>query len=117
MTGSVEQPIFDLADRGRWWWLPREGVGNGLDDVGWAPILDIDAAAVADLLMTLRDAGVAAFASPTESVVQRLRGGGQRKVNYRLWVGTSRFGAAEETLVEVLQGSGGTFGDPVPVGS
>ena len=32
MTGSVERPIAHLEVRGRLWWLPAEGFGNGLED-------------------------------------------------------------------------------------
>jgi hypothetical protein len=63
---SVAHPIEDLAARGRAFWLPRQGTGNGLDAAAWALILtDIDPRIVIDLLDTLAAAAVPAFASTT----------------------------------------------------
>ena len=102
MTGSVERPIADLSVRGRLWWLPREGFGNGLEDESWAPILDVDTRVVSAVLDVLRQAGVPAFASPSHSVAQRLRRTQGQALSYRLWVGTSRYSRAEATLLRVL---------------
>ena len=102
MTGSVERPISHLGLRGRLWWLPTEGFGNGLEDASWAPILDVDARVISAVLNVLREANVPAFASPSQSVAQRLRRTGGQALSYRLWVGSSRYSAAEATLLRVL---------------
>lgn len=101
MTGAMERPIPELVGRNRWW-LPRVGVGYGLDDSGWTPVLEVDATLVGDLLIVLREEGVPAFASPTGSVVHRLRRGRLSRRSFLLWVGTSRYDTAEETLTRTL---------------
>ena len=45
----------------RLYWLPRGGMGNGLDAQTWAPLVDIDAGDLVLLLDTLRDADIAAY--------------------------------------------------------
>jgi hypothetical protein len=39
-------------------WLPPFGHGNGLDAPSWAPLADVDAQLVDELLAAFRDAGV-----------------------------------------------------------
>jgi len=102
MTGSVERPISHLGLRGRLWWLPAEGFGNGLEDASWAPILDVDARVISALLDALRQANVPAFASPSHSVAQRLRRTNGQALSYRAWVGASRYSLAETTLLRVM---------------
>jgi hypothetical protein len=102
MTGSVERPIAHLEARGRLWWLPVEGFGNGLEDASWAPILDVDTRVISALLDALRQANVPAFASPSHTVTQRLRRTHGQALSYRVWVGASRYSAAETTLLRVL---------------
>ena len=96
MTGAMEWTKPDLVGRSRWW-LPRVGVGNGLDDVVWTPVLEVDAQVVADLLVVLREDGVPAFASPI-GVARLFRGTRPTKHRYLLWLGTSRSGMAEARL-------------------
>ncbi|MHB8186763.1 MAG: hypothetical protein ACYDDU_11910 [Dermatophilaceae bacterium] len=102
MTGSVERPIAHLEVRGRLWWLPTEGFGNGLEDASWAPILDVDTCVISALMDALHKANVPAFASPSHSVAQRLRRAHGQALTYRVWVGASRYSAAEATLLRVL---------------
>jgi hypothetical protein len=85
----------------RAWWLPPRGLGNGLDDVGWAQIMDADVALVAPVLEALHSEGIPGYAAPAVSATKRrpARGGRQR---YRIWVGTSYNSRAEDALMRVL---------------
>jgi len=80
--------------RERMWWLPRRGIGNGLDATGWAPILDVDPARVDELLEALGRCAIAAFAGAAAT--------GSGAVT--LWVATERWSAAEDLLMERLRG-------------
>lgn len=102
MTGSIERPLTHLGVRGRLWWLPREGFGNGLEDASWAPILDLDVRVISAVLDVSRQANVPAFASPSHSVAYRLRLTDGQALSYRVWVGASRYSAAEATMLRVL---------------
>ena len=104
MTGSVERPIANLEVRGRLWWLPAEGFGNGLEDASWAPILDVDARVISALLDALRQVNVPAFAAPSHSVAQRLLRTHGQALSYRVWVGASCYSVAETTLLRVMPG-------------
>lgn len=92
MSASVSRPVAQPQRFGRLWWLPSGGISNGIGDDAWAPILDVDADFVAPLLTALRGAGVPAYAAR------------QRAADpiYRLWVGSSAHGRAEETLIKAL---------------
>jgi hypothetical protein len=83
---------------GRLWWLPAHGHGNGLDDQAWAPVLDVDASIMGPLLEALRAAGVPAYAA-TDRPSQSMQGDWP---TYRIWVGTSAYGRAEDTLITVM---------------
>jgi hypothetical protein len=41
MNVPVSRPAEQYGQRGRLWWLPSGGYGNGLDDDAWAPLLEI----------------------------------------------------------------------------
>jgi len=100
MSASISKPATVPQRFGRLWWLPSGGLGNGLDDDAWAPILEVDGDVVAPLLAALGAAGVPAYAAvPTASGAAGHRGG---PPGCRLWVGTSAYGRAEETLIAVL---------------
>jgi hypothetical protein len=105
MSASISQPVRQPERFGRLWWLPPGGLGNGIDDSAWAPILEVDAGLVAPLLAALRAAGVPAYAASTSPALVPC---------YRIWVGSSAHGRAEETLIAVMpsligqpRGSGG----------
>lgn len=99
---------IDRTRFGRLWWLPSNGYGNGLDDVGWAPIVDVIPSAVEPILQALLEEGVAAYAVP-------LGRGGTPRIHrvYRLWIGTSRYNAAEDTLMKLLPELDQRAGGPV----
>jgi len=92
------------------WWLPHGGQGNGLTDAAWAPVADVDADIVKALLGELRTAGVPAYAAPVTRRPQPARRSRQARQArqapgttaagrcYHIWVGTSRYSQAEETL-------------------
>ncbi len=100
MPASVSRPVAQPQPFGRLWWLPSGGIGNGIDDGAWAPILEVSAGLVEPLLAALREAGVPAYAAPAAEPL-RAAVADQRRV-YRLWVGSSAHGRAEETLMKTL---------------
>ena len=98
-----------LGDRGRLWWLPPGGRGNGLDAEGWAPILRLDAALVDEVLRVLHDDGVPAYAAaapPRRAANRRGHGRGGRSgsppARYQLWVGSTTYFRAEQSLMRAL---------------
>jgi hypothetical protein len=82
------------------WWLPAGGKGNGLTDQAWAPVANVPADLVPDLLAELRAARVPAYAAPAapprRSSARRAKRRGEGSCH--LWVGTSAYSRAEETL-------------------
>jgi hypothetical protein len=101
MSVSVSRP-HRLPERfGRLWWLPCKGEGNGLSDGAWALIAEVDAAIVPALLAELRAADVPAYAAPVTArplATSRRRPKVTATQRSRLWVGSSAYGRAEETL-------------------
>jgi hypothetical protein len=93
VSASASRPVHGPERFSRLWWLPARGQGNGLSDQAWAPVADVDAAIVADLLAELRTAGVPAYAAPATG-----RRGRSRGRTYHVWVGTSAYSRAEDTL-------------------
>jgi hypothetical protein len=80
-------------------WLPPFGHGNGLDAPSWAPLADVDAEFVDELLAAFREAGVPAYASPAAWPPGRTRAGRARPpTSDRLWVGAMRYATAEDVL-------------------
>lgn len=102
MTAPVSRPVERPAGPGRLWWLPAGGQGNGLDDAAWAPVLEISEQIVPGVLRALADAGVPGYAAPAHSHGYRLRDRSQQPEAYRLWVGASAHGRAEDVLVAVM---------------
>jgi len=101
MPASISRPVAQPRRFGTLWWLPSGGIGNGLGDDAWAPILDISADLVAPLLAALREAGVPGYAAAgTRHRTPRRHG--SNEPGYRLWVGSSAHGRAEETLISAL---------------
>jgi hypothetical protein len=100
MAASVSRPVTQPQRFGRLWWLPPGGIGNGIDDDAWAPILEVSPDDVEPLLAALREAGVPAYAVRRS----RTERGHRRRTERRcqLWVGSSAHGRAEETLIRVL---------------
>ena len=92
MSASIARPVAQPRRFGRLWWLPSGGIGNGIDDDAWAPILEVSADQVKPVLAALRRAGVPGYAA-------RRRGTAR---SYQLWVGSSAHGRAEETLIRTL---------------
>jgi hypothetical protein len=93
MPASTSRPVRQPERFGLLWWLPLGGRGNGLTDAGWAPVADVDGAVVTALLAELQRAGVPAYAAP---LTRRPKPGAWPR--YQVWVGTSRYSQAEETL-------------------
>ncbi len=102
MNASVSRPAEQTGRRGRLWWLPSGGYGNGLDDDTWAPVLEVSENVVPALLRVLGEAGVPAYAAPARSRASRLSDRSRRPDGYRLWVGASFYGQAEMILVRVM---------------
>jgi hypothetical protein len=103
MQASVSRPVAQPQRSGTLWWLPSGGISNGIGDDAWAPILDVSADLVAPLLAALREAGVPAYAAAgTRPLGTAPRRHGGAEPDYRLWVGSSAHGRAEETLIRAL---------------
>lgn len=102
MTAPVSRSAEQSAGPGRLWWLPAGGYGNGLDDDAWAPVLEVSEQIVADVLRALADAWVPGYAAPARPLGQRLRDRSRLPEPYRLWVGVSAHGRAEEVLLNVM---------------
>lgn len=103
MTASHHWEARDLASRGRLWWLPSSGYGNGLDALSWAPILEVDARIVTILLAELGRAGVPAYAAARAGATPESRRFPHRDwPAYRLWVASTSYAAAEDVLMGVL---------------
>lgn len=102
MTAPVSRPAPRYGGFGRLWWLPSGGFGNGLDDESWAPILEISERVVPQVLSTLRQAEVPAYAAPARPVAGRLRDRSGRPPGYQLWVGGSAYGEAESALLALM---------------
>jgi hypothetical protein len=109
MAPAEHIQLPNLGDRGRLWWLPPGGRGNGLDAEGWAPILRLDAALVDDVLRVLHDEGVPAYAAaaPPRRAADRRgygrrRGRGSPPARYQLWVGSTTYFRAEQSLIRAL---------------
>jgi hypothetical protein len=90
-------PLDAVGPGGRLGWLPAQGIGNGLDDQGWAPILDVDPVVVQPLLRQLRAAGVPAHAAPLPA-----RRRSRRRSAWQIRVGSTHWSAAEECLRSAL---------------
>jgi hypothetical protein len=102
MTAPISRPAEQPASHGRLRWLPVGGYGNGLDDAAWAPVLEISEHAVPDVLGALADAGVPGYAAPAHPPGYRMRDRSGQPETWRLWVGASAHGRAEEVLVAVM---------------
>ncbi|HEY6309381.1 MAG TPA: hypothetical protein VIY52_01030 [Streptosporangiaceae bacterium] len=102
MNASVSRPAEQTGSRGRLWWLPSGGYGNGLDDDSWAPVLEVSEQVVPILLRLLGEAGVPAYAAPARSGASRLGDRTRRPEGYKVWIGASLYGQAELILVRVM---------------
>jgi hypothetical protein len=102
MNAPVSRPAEQYAQRGRLWWLPSCGYGNGLDDDAWAPVLEVSERVVPALLRVLGEAGVPAYAAPARPAASRLRDRSRQPEAYQLWVGASVYGRTETILVAVM---------------
>ena len=102
MTAPVSRPVAYTRGRGRLWWLPAGGYGNGLDDDAWAPVLQVSHRVVPALLEVLRRAGVPGYAAPARPGGARLRDRAGRLDSYQLWVGASAYGEAEAALMSAM---------------
>ncbi|PZF86077.1 hypothetical protein [Jiangella anatolica] len=110
MTSAEFRPVAAPATLGRLWWLPSHGYGNGLDDHAWAPVLDVDARVAMILLDAFRAAGVPAY---TASLTPHTHASRDGWATYRIWVGSSAYGRAEDTLLAVMPGLIHRFGPEI----
>ena len=102
MSAPISRPAEQPAHPSRLSWPPADGYGNGLDDAAWAPVLEISEQIVPDVLRALANAGASCTRLPrtrrvTGCVIRR-----RRPETYRLWVGASAHGRAEDVLVAVM---------------
>jgi hypothetical protein len=103
MSASISRPVQRPQRLDRLWWLPPGGQGNGIDDRAWAPVLEVDADLVPPLLEAFRAAGVPAYAARAQAALSRRATRTAAARCYRIWVGTSAYGRAEETLIVVMR--------------
>ncbi len=112
MVGSLHHPFADLAARGRPFWLPPAGWGNGLDADTWIAIIDVRGELPATLLLLeLRDAGVPGYAA----VIRRphVLGAGRSgagPLTVRIWVGGEAYGRGESVVLRAMPGLVDQFG-------
>ena len=102
MAASVSRLAEQTGRRGRLWWLPAGGYGNGLDDDAWVPVLEVSERSMPTVLGVLSEVGVPAYAAPARSGASRLKDRTRRPAGYQLWVGASAYGRAEMALVRVM---------------
>lgn len=105
MTTPASQPF---PQRGRLWWLPPHGRGNGLDDDSWAPVLEVDGRIADALLSAFGSAGVPAYAAPTASMdlLAAARRGGRSSS------GHGKIGPGDEARLDRLTGLMASTGFP-----
>lgn len=101
MAAPLSRPVMRNGGASRLWWLPAGGIGNGLDDDSWAPVLEISERIVPKVLSSLRLAGVPAYAAPVHPAAA-LRAEPAAPPGYRLWVGSSAYGKAESALLTIM---------------
>jgi hypothetical protein len=96
MAGAQHDLQHRETRRDRAFWRAPGGWDNGLDDDAWVAVLDVVNSYVATILLfNLRDDGVPAYAATVHTPRAR------RPV-VRLWVGASRYGAAQTSLMRLL---------------
>jgi hypothetical protein len=103
MPGSISRPV-DAPKLGTLYWLPPGGQGNGLDDDAWALLVEVTGEIVRPVLTALRDARVPGYAAAAGPGLSRRpgRAGHRPAPLYRVWVGTSAYGRAQDTLIALL---------------
>jgi hypothetical protein len=99
MTAPVSRPTGQPVSPGR---LSAGRYGKGLDDVAWAPILEIGEHVMPDALRALANAGAPGYAAPAHPPGYRLRDRSQRPETYRLWAGASAHGRTEDVLAAAM---------------
>jgi hypothetical protein len=101
VAGSQQHVVRDLQQFGRLFWLPAGGWGNGLDDGGWAAIIDVRSEHVATLLlMSLREAAVPAYAAVLPGSLRAGRGNSEAaSPRVRIWVGAGGYGRGWSTVM------------------
>jgi len=102
MPASVSRPALRAQQFGRLWWLPANGRGNGLDDSAWAQIADVTAGDVKPLLAAFRARRVPAYAAASPRARMRRGRRAAAEPTWRIWVGASAYGRAEQALLVAL---------------
>ena len=99
-------------ERGRPFWLPPGGWGNGLEASAWVALAAVAGEHLATLLLAdLREAGVPAYAA----TVHHPRPGRARPTlpTVRIWVGADHFGTGEAALLRSLSELTARYGDRI----
>ena len=107
MAGAAQHISVSTSRFDRLWWLPADGRGNGLDDIGWAPLVDAADDTCAQLIMD----DFARHGMPGYAARVRRRDRGV----IRIWVGTSRWGSAVSRLMAILPALDQQHDGPVAV--
>ncbi|MGH3404167.1 MAG: hypothetical protein ACRDRJ_16930 [Streptosporangiaceae bacterium] len=102
MLASVSRPVLRAQQLSRLWWLPARGRGNGLDDGAWTQIAEVSADDVGPLLTAFRARSVPAYAAPPSGAWVRRGRRASAEPTWRVWVGASAYGRAEQALLVML---------------
>ena len=100
MSAPHDTPDPSVDRRGRAFWLPPGGFGNGIDASAWAEIADLTEDELPKVLFALTESRIAGYvaivhAKPVEA--------GNTHIVYRLWVDSLRYLQAEDVLMKVLR--------------
>jgi hypothetical protein len=102
MSTSSEVPDPAFGYRGRMFWLPPHGFGNGISAGAWAELAYLTEDEVPAVLFALTDDGIAGYVAVLNPQLH-VRAD-DVSTTYRLWVDSLRYRHAEDVLMEVLRG-------------
>ncbi|WP_405135139.1 hypothetical protein [Nocardia sp. NBC_01388] len=114
MTSAREVPDPSSAFSATRQWVPSRGLSNGLNAHAWGILADLSESQVYRVLFALTDAGIAGYVLPVRATTKLEPS--DPEIVWRLWVGSQRYGAAQDLLMELLRyGRERRRPPPVPV--
>jgi hypothetical protein len=100
MSASHDIPDPSNDQRGRAFWLPPGGFGNGIGASAWAEIADLTEEELPKVLFALVESRIAGYVAIVQPKAVEA---GNMQIVYRLWVDSLRYLQAEDVLMEVLR--------------